>query len=353
MTPLHQLSPKRVAIVKPSALGDVVHALPVLSALRQRWPAAHLTWVVNRGYAPLLEGHPDLDAVLPFDRGAGRRGFMAGSLNVLRFGRSLRAAQFDLVIDLQGLLRTGLMTWATRAPRRVGFAAAREGATRFYTDRIDVPDADAIHAVDRYWRVAAALGAGDGPKKFVVPIAESARKQATELLAPFPRPYIMLAVGARWVTKRWPPHEFAAAARSALSRAGGTVVFVGAAEDEPLAREAQSRLSEPALDLCGRTSLGVLAAVLDKADLVFANDTGPLHLAAALGRPVIAPYTCTVVRKHGPYGQFQRTVSATVPCQGSYLKTCSHMSCLPTLPATLLDPIIDEALGSWHRRQTG
>jgi lipopolysaccharide heptosyltransferase I len=350
---LHELEPRRVALIKPSALGDVVHALPVLTALRRRWPATKIAWVVNRGYAPLLEGHPDLNRVIAFDRGAARRGPIAASLAGLRFARTLRQARFDLVIDLQGLLRTGLMAWATGAARRVGFAAAREGAARFYTDRIDVPDADRLHAVDRYWRVAAALGAGQGPREFRVPISPSARLKARELLGTRPRPYVMLAVGARWATKRWPTEQFAAAARYALHRAGGTVILVGGREDRGLSRATAARLAAPAVDLCGRTSVGELTAVLAEADLLIANDTGPLHLAAALGRPVVAPYTCTAVRKHGPYGQFHRTAAADVPCHASYLKTCGSMICLPTLPATRLHPIIDEALGPWRQRQTG
>lgn len=353
MTPLHELNPRRVAIIKPSALGDIVHALPVLTALKSRWPTAHLSWIVNQAYAGLLEGHPDLDAVVPFDRGASRRGLLAGGLSFVRFARQLRRCEYDLVIDLQGLLRTGIMSWATRSPRRVGFAAAREGARRFYTDAIDVLDADAIHAVDRYWRVAVALGAGQGPKQFRVPISEVARQHADDLLAPRARPYVMLAVGARWTTKRWPVKEFAAAARYVLAKAGGTVLLVGAPDDAPLAAEAQRLIGRPTVDLVGKTSLGTLTAILCRADLVIANDTGPLHLAAALGVPVVAPYTCTAVRKHGPYGQYHRALAASVPCQASYLKTCRAMVCLPTLPATLFHPVIDEALGPWRRRNTG
>src|SRR5947209_18480426 len=134
--PLQDYPARRLALIKPSALGDIVHALPVLSALRRRFPAAHITWVVNRTYEPLLRGHPDLDATLAFDRGSARRGWYASALMVLRFARRLRAGRFDLVIDLQGLLRTGLMTAATGATRRVGLSSAREGATHFYTDII-------------------------------------------------------------------------------------------------------------------------------------------------------------------------------------------------------------------------
>src|SRR5712691_7758361 len=152
MPHLQHVHANRIALLKPSALGDIVHSLPVLSALRAKFPQAHITWVVNRTYAALLEGHPDLSDVLSFNR---RGGLWA----VAKLGRELFRRRFDLVIDLQGLLRTGLMAAATLAARRIGLAGAREGARAIYTDTIPIdPEA---HAVDRYWRIAEALGVGE------------------------------------------------------------------------------------------------------------------------------------------------------------------------------------------------
>src|SRR5580765_4723389 len=102
---LHEVNPRRIALIKPSALGDVVHSLPVLSALRERWPAAHITWVINKSYEPLIAGHRDLDATLAFDRASLKRGPVAAVMTAMRFARQLRQRRFDLVIDLQGLLR--------------------------------------------------------------------------------------------------------------------------------------------------------------------------------------------------------------------------------------------------------
>src|SRR5258708_4499420 len=115
-TPLSDYPARHIALIKPSALGDIVHALPVLTALRRRFPEAHLTWVVNRAYEPLLRGHPDLDDTLPFDRAAGRRGWWSALSNFARFLGELRRQRFDLIIDLQGLLRSGVMSLATGAP---------------------------------------------------------------------------------------------------------------------------------------------------------------------------------------------------------------------------------------------
>src|SRR5262245_15613991 len=316
---LREYPARRIALIKPSALGDVVHSLPVLTALRRRYPEAHITWVVNRAYEPLLQGHPDLDATLAFDRGAARAGWLRAAADHGRFLATLRGRRFDLVVDLQGLLRTGLMAAASGASRRVGLSTAREGAAWFYTDVVGVSDADRLHAVERYWLAAAALGAGDFPKTFLVPIPPDARRWAAGALADCPRPWLVLGVGARWLTKRWPPEHFADLARRAHARCGGTAVFVGSADETPPARAVAARLAGPFLDLTGRTTLPQLAALLAAADVVLANDTGPLHLAAALGRPVVAPYTCTRVARHGPYGA-PGGVESHVWCQGSYRK---------------------------------
>src|SRR3954471_20978553 len=156
---LDRVDARRIAIIKPSALGDIVHSLPVLTALRTRFPAASITWVVNRSCEALLTGHPDLTDTLPFDRAAlkGRRAFRTA----WTFARELRRRRFDLVIDMQGLLRTGVMTRVSGAPVRVGFANAREGSRYAYTHRIACPALDSAHAVDRMWCVAKEFGVGD------------------------------------------------------------------------------------------------------------------------------------------------------------------------------------------------
>jgi lipopolysaccharide heptosyltransferase I len=350
LPPLHELEPGRIALIKPSALGDIVHSLPVLTALRRRFPSAHITWVVNRAYESLLRGHPDLDETLPFDRQAVSGGWVKGMQTYGRFLRRLRSQPFDLVLDLQGLLRTGVMTMATGAKRRVGLAGAREGARWFYTDLVPVDNPHKTHAVDRYWRMAQALGAADEPKCFRVPIDETARKAALALLEDCPRPWLAVGVGARWRTKRWPPEHFAALVGQAQAGFGGTAIFVGAGDEKDLAQATAAQLKTSVKVLVGRTSLPQLVAVLSLADMMLANDTGPLHLAAALGRPVVAPYTCTQVRLTGPYGQEPRAVETGVWCRGSLLKQCERMECMAELTPARLWPLLHEILLTWQRQ---
>jgi ADP-heptose:LPS heptosyltransferase len=373
---------RRIALVKPSALGDVVHALPVLTALRERFPAARITWVINSAYEPLVRYHPDLTDTLPFDRGVFRRGIWKAARHLASFAAELRRRQFDLVIDLQGLFRSGLMCLATGSPRRVGFADAREGSRYCYTHKVRAPGRDEVHAVDRNWAVAEWLGAGDGPKRFRVPVDAGEVQAARDELAGLPRPWVAVAAGAKWVTKRWPAGHFAELLRRTQARFGGTCLFVGTADDITLSLEVMRGLgtsgdptpnplprgwrglspAPPSLggqgagglgscirDLTGRTTLPRLAALLSLCDVMVGNDTGPLHLAAALGRPCVAPYTCTRVALHGPYTSMAGGVETRVPCAGSYLKTCDKMICMPELTPDRLWPRLAEVLDTWQR----
>ncbi len=347
---LDRIAARRVAIIKPSALGDIVHSLPVLSALRVRFPQARITWVVNKSFEGLLTGHPDLTDTLPFDRGALKG--LRGVRTALSFAWKLRRRQFDLVIDMQGLFRSGLMARVSGAPARVGFTSAREGARYFYTHKVREPGRFGAHAVERMWRIAEAFGVGHLPKQFKVPLQPAEVEAARAELAALPRPVVAVAVGAKWVTKRWPAAHFAELLRRAVSHFGGSSVFVGTKEDSATSQEVMRLSGAPALDLTGRTSLPRLVAVLSQADAMLGNDTGPLHLAAALGTPCVAPYLCTRIALHGPFGMGANCAETRVPCAGSYIKKCDNMVCMPELTADRLWPKLAEVLDSWQRARS-
>ena len=336
---LARLQPSRVCIIKPSSLGDVIHALPILSALRERWPTAHLAWVVNRPFQGVLQGHADLDELIVYERGG--KGFdplgITGSVGLCR---KLSTGRFDLTIDLQGLLRSALMTFATNAKVRLGVADAREGARWFYTDVIDAPRLG-LHAVERIQRVARALSADASKPRFNLPIGEADRRWAREILASVPSPRIVLNVGARWETKRWPPHHFAAVGRRASQELSAGLVAVGSSADRPLLDKRVHALGPvPILDLCGRTSLIELAALAAESDLVISNDTGPLHLAAAAGARVVGIYTCTSPKLTGPFGPRVATVQSCVWCAPSFVKKCYRMDCMTELTPNRVWPIV-------------
>ncbi len=330
--PLDSLSPRRVCLIKPSALGDVVQALPAFTGLRRRWPHAHIAWVCGSAFAGLLDGLPGLDEVIPFSRKGGIAGALSLAARLWRGG-------FDLAIDMQGLFRSAALAWLTRAPRRVGFASAREGATLLYTDRV-AADQKAMPAVLANWAVAHAFGCAGPPPPAKLGITPALREEARRLLSPLPRPVIAVHPGASWRTKRWPAEHFAAL----LNRAGCSAAVVGGPGEEAAGRAVASALRVPALDLTGKTTLLRLAAVLESADVMLSNDSGPMHLAAALGTPVVAPFTCTSVLRAGPYGEGHAAVPAAVACAASYRRTCPSMACMAELTPGRLWPALRAAL---------
>lgn len=347
--PLCQLQPQRICLIKPSALGDIVQTLPVLSLLRRRWPQAHITWVVKDSLADILVAHPELDQLIcvPYPRGAWAR------LKAFRavLGR-LRAEQFDLAIDLQGLFRSGLLTWATAAPRRVGTTLAREGAWLAYTDVVPSPPWS-VPAWQRYLAVPRALGCGDAAPAGVVPVTEAHRQLARQRLESLPRPRLAIHPGAAWITKRWPPEHFAALAHRAQSDYGASVVLVGGGGEEPLCERIARGLPGAVCNLAGQTSLRQLAAVIQQCDLFLSGDTGPMHLAAALGVPVVGVFTCTSPVRSGPWGTGHQTLATQVACAASYRKRCRSLACMQELTPARVWPALQRRLQHATQRLAG
>jgi heptosyltransferase I len=325
--------PDRILIIKPSAIGDIVHALPALNLVRRRWPAAKVSWLVTPACADLIRGHPQIDELIIFERkrfGAGWRSPRAFG-ELFSFLRSLRDRKFDLVLDMQGLFRSGYMSWATRAAVRLGFSNAREGGWIFYNHwvRNDLR----THAVTRYLDLAEAAGCGREPVEFVLPVRDEDRATVSALLPPGER-YAVLAPGAGWDTKRWPVERFAALVPP-LREMGLTSVVAGGPGDRKWSAQIPG-----AIDLTGRTTLKELIALLDSASVVIGNDSGPSHIAAALGRPLVTMYGPTSPEATGPWGKMEGVVQFQVPCHPCYRKTCSHQSCLQKLQVgTVLDRI--------------
>ena len=313
------LDARRICIIKPSALGDVVQSLPILRPLRDRFPAASISWVVSGGLAGLLEGHERIDDLILFDRRGGLRG-MAVLLRRLREGR------FDLAIDLQGLLRTGLMIRATAAPVRIGLQTAREGSRLACTTVLPGSGRD-VPARLRYWRIAEELGDASHAATADLPLTRTDRDWAAGQLRSLPRPWLAICPGARWATKRWPVTSFATLAARAHAEFGASAVVLGAPDERTLCHDLEtqlrSRLPRKAiLNLAGQTSLRQLAAVLESAHWAAANDSGPMHLADAVGTPVLGLFTCTSPWLSGPPLDRHELLSTRLMCAASYHKSC-------------------------------
>ena len=328
--------PDRILIVKPSSLGDIVHALPTLQAVRARYPRAHVAWLVKRQWSSLLERADGLDRV--WEIGPGLRGWVS-------IVPRLRAERFDLVIDLQGLLRSGMMAWLTGCRRRVGFANGREGSPLFYTDRVAVPAAE-MHAVDRYLLAAAAVGAPwNGVPEFGLhPCCEDEQEVDRLLDERGIRrgvPWVAFGVSARWPTKRWPLESFAAVAE-ALQRDGVRAVLIGGPEDRESARDVIAHMSVPALDMTGTTRLRLLPALLSSAAVMVTNDSGPMHVASAVGTPVVAVFGPTSPVRTGPYGGGHAVLArADVPCRPCFDRRCRNARQLECLTRVAPEEVLD------------
>lgn len=319
----------RILFIKPSSLGDIVHALPVVSAIKARWPSVHLTWAVKRQWAELVRRVEGVDRVWPVDEGA---------MSWLKQGWALRSERFDLAIDLQGLFRSGVVAWVSGAPRRIGFANGREGSPWFYTMRVAVPTSE-MHAVDRYLLVAEAMGIGtEGARQFRFKILETDRAMVRNILSEkgvsIDQPWMAMNVSARWLTKRWPLSSFARVLDQLYAESRGPVVVIGSAEDRRDAEVLRAETTTPFIDLTGAIPLGCLPALLSKAVAMITNDSGPMHIAAALGIPVVALFGPTSEVRTGPYGTDHCVLTSAVSCRPCFSRACQHtpeLECLRSL----------------------
>jgi lipopolysaccharide heptosyltransferase I len=310
--------PRAIALIKLSALGDVVHATPVVEALASAFPAARISWIVERREAALLRDHPHLADVVTVDTRAWRK--VRTPRAALELGRrlrtlrsTLRASRFDVAVDLQGLVKSGAVTSLTGAPVRIGFAAGvcRERANTVFTNRHVTPPASARHVVDQYLSLLRPLGVTPGRVAFRLPTDDRAEERVEEFFAAAglkPRDrVVVLNPGAGKAAKRWPVERFAElGARLARDADARVVVLWGPGEESA----ARGIAKAPGVAMAPPTDLGALVAVVRRASVMVAGDTGPLHVAAALGTSCVGLYGPTSAERNGPYGRGHRTVSA-------------------------------------------
>ncbi len=332
----------KILILKPSSLGDVVQALPVLRLLKRHWPESEIYWWVDSNLAPLLEGDPDLTGVVRFERR--RWAAPAHWPEMWRGVLWMRAQVFDLVIDLQCLARSGAFAWLANGQLLVGLDEPREGARGFY-DLVVPRGSFHTHAVDWYLAVLARLGvpvhwdfdwlperpsvaAGVKRKWFD---AAGIATSGPPSLPPTPSTtiqalqWIALLPGARWPNKRWPAEHFAELVGHLTTRLESVrFVILGAAEDKSLAKAITLAAPERCLDVTGQTSLSEMVECLRLCQLVVTNDTGPMHVAVALHKPVVALFGPTEPRRTGPYGQRQNVVQLALPCVPCLKPYCTY-----------------------------
>jgi heptosyltransferase I len=335
---------RKILIVKPSSLGDVVHSLPFLNAMKTCFPKAEIHWVIAKGLESLLVDHPMIDRLIIINKDLWKNLSRAGNTlkEIRELFKQLRHEKYDIVVDLQGLLRSGLITMATHAPQRIGFSEAREGSRFFYTKK--VRGGRDIHAVDRYMKVAEELGCDVSVRVFPFALFHGDGEKAgkREALAP----YAVLVPGARWKTKIWPAESFGKVASMLPLRS----VIVGSSTDKAIANEVVSRSGEKAESLAGQTSLRQLIEIMRTAEVVITNDSGPMHIAAALNVPVVAVFGPTSPGRTGPYGKGHVVLQSESVCVPCFKRECkNNMRCMKEITPVAVYQAVLEVLGRKKR----
>jgi heptosyltransferase-1 len=320
----------RILVVRTSAMGDVVHALPVLTALRRHLPEAKIGWVVEESMAPLLQGHPDLDELLIVRLRHWRRSLAAQTFRETRaFLSALNRFAPDAVLDLMGNHKAGAISALTLADRRIGFArtSRREPSSAIWISQPVVPRG--THAVDRMLSLLDALDLPAEPADF------GPEKLFREAVASAREPYVLLHPGAGWANKRYPPAWWGEAARRLHAAAGMPTWVAVARGEEDLAAGVQAGGGE-AVRLVPAGDLPALAVLIRGARLMLGGDSGPTHLAHALGTPVLMVMGPTDPERSGPYGAPQRALFHRLPCSFCYQRFAETKACLLEIPPRLV-----------------
>lgn len=328
-------TPLRILIIKPSSLGDIVHTFPAAALIQATIPDVRLDWVANDALAQMVELFPHLHRVIHFPRqhlSLFKPGF------IRQFLHELRRDEYDAAIDFQGLLRSGLMAGFTRTPLRFGFGHSREGARYFYTTRVDCPP-EIRHAAEKnlYLARSAMESMGFNPPaampeaRLAIPAAwDNAADELLERLGiPANAPLLAVGCSSRWESKSWPTEFFAKTLRLVAEiRPRMTMWLLGGAGERSRAEDVVSQAALPRLhNLAGLTDLGTLTALLARSTALLTNDSGPMHIAAALGTPCVACFGATSAELTGPYGPpgRHRIIQSKCPQAPCFRRICPRL----------------------------
>ena len=331
-----------ILIVKTSAIGDVTHTLPALNILRENFPNAHISWLIEEAASDIILDHPALDRVLISRRKKWIQSLIKGPnrLNAIKsiyyFVKLLRDTQYDLLIDFQSLLKSGVLIGLTKAKRKVGFGKGMdhsEYSYLFLNERVPAVKMD-NHAINRELLLLEAIGIKGNRIEFNMPIQPESRKSVNELLESHSISYSQKIVSinpqAKWDTKLWDSEKFSIVA-DWIAEQGFKIVFTGSAEDADLNDLIINMMKYQAINLSGKTSLKMLAALFARSTFIVSTDTGPMHIGASVHTPVIAIFGPTAPWRTGPYGEIHKVIRTELDCSPCYKRTCSTMECMKSI----------------------
>jgi lipopolysaccharide heptosyltransferase II len=308
--------PQRILFILLGAIGDVIRALPLLTRVRRAYPSTHIAWAVEPAAAPLLEYHPALNDVLLYQRSRGPRAFFP-------FLQYVRHQHFDLVLDLQRHLKSGIVSFWSGAPTRVGFHRhnTKEGNWLFNTHTIDaIPDFSL--KLGQYLKFAEALGLPNDGVSFDLRLRPEEEQRVDTLLAETPRPFAAFFLGSRWPSRFWFPQATAEVAQALQQEYGMGVVLIGGQSEVTFAQQVCAATRGKLTNLCGQTTLRDLIGLFSRARLTMGPDSGPMHLAAATGVPVISLWGATSPIRSAPWGSEAFVLQGPAACSPCYTRHC-------------------------------
>lgn len=304
-------APRSLCLLRLSALGDATHAVALVRALQRAWPQLPITWIIGKGEAKLLEGLDGVEFVV-FDKKAGLAGYR-------ELRTKLAGRRFDVLLNLQLALRASLVSAFVRADRRIGYDRARskEGHSLFINERIP---AGGHHVLDAFLQFLLPLGLAPGPVEWRLPVPEEAHAWAQAQL-PGDQPTLLVSPCSSHPLRNWRPERYAAVADHAASRGWRVVICGGRSEPERRMADAiMAAMQHPALDLVGKDTLKQLLALLARADLVLTPDSGPTHMANAMGTAVLGLHAATDAQRSGPYSDRRWSVNHYAEAAEKFLR---------------------------------
>ena len=340
---------KNILIIKMSALGDVMHALPCADALRKLYPEARISWIVHPQFSAFVPEPPTVDEIIYFNKVEFNKLSLLDKIRkICSLRRELQAKEFDLVIDLQGLFKSAVIAWLTGCPRRIGYNDLREGSG-FVSRAIHGPN-DKGHVIQQYLDVIRYLGSDVKGPVFPMPALTEEKERMKSIIQGI-RPEIdwqktvVLVPGAGWITKEWPTEHFVELARRLIAD-GNTVILAGGPAELAKGDEIEQALGKVlVINLIGKTKLRELAALMGLVGLCVGGDTGPVHIAAAMGCRIVALFGASSGHRAGPYGEKVTIISSSEKCCPCFKRKCP-------LQKNCMDKItVDEVYAACRQRQ--
>jgi 3-deoxy-D-manno-octulosonic-acid transferase/heptosyltransferase-1 len=341
----------KILIIKLSSIGDVVHTLPALASLKRAYPDAKIDWLVEEAAAPLLDGHEMIDELIVVRN----RGWTIELRKNLKVVKYLKEKRYDIAIDFQGLFKSGIWMYLIAAKKRIGFSNARELSYIFLNSKCPPYDIER-HAVDRYMDLAEFAGGAGGAAMeveddFPLHYTKEDEEKVTLLLRESGiaegEAFFAVAAEARWRTKLWDEACFAEVLATIKKDYGIRCVVTGAPSDVKNVEELIKRADSGAVTVAGKTSLRELAVLMKMASFALTVDSGPMHIAAAVGTPVVALFGATAPWRTGPYGKKHIVIRKELECAPCFKRECADARCM-----TMITPKeVADAIGGLIKKQ--